>query len=212
MNESDDDRAGLTPCSMPRGRNAAATKQAILDAARRCFAHEGYEQVGVREIAARAGIDPALVNRYFGSKEGLFAEAVSRKFDLSELCEGERSTLGVRLVRVVLKKKPPGDDHDPLIALLRSSSSDVAGHMLREALLEGFVSPLAARLEGPNARQRAELVGCTLLGLLVYRTVVGGTAMQDVEQQVALVGPTLQGLIDGECAPSCALAADERDD
>ena len=54
----------------PRGRNAAATRQAILDSARWCFSRDGYDQVGVRDIAARAGADPALVNRYFGSKEG----------------------------------------------------------------------------------------------------------------------------------------------
>lgn len=190
------------PC--PRGRNAAATKQAILEAARRCFADEGYDQVGVRDIAAMAGIDPALVNRYFGSKEGLFSQAVSSKFDLSELFAGDRNTLGERLVRFVLKKKPPGQEHDPLVALLRSSSSDVAGHMLREAMLEGFVRPLAVLLEGPNAKERAELVGCNLLGMLVYRTVVGGNATQDVEQQVALMAPGLQALIDGDAFVAAA--------
>ncbi|MCC2628726.1 MAG: transcriptional regulator, partial [Thermomicrobiales bacterium] len=68
--------------SGPRCRNAKATRQAILEAAKICFMHDGYEQVGVREIAARAGVDPSLVNRYFGSKEGLFSEAVASKFDL----------------------------------------------------------------------------------------------------------------------------------
>jgi AcrR family transcriptional regulator len=181
-----------------RGRNAAATRQSILDASRVCFMHEGYDQVGVREIAARAGVDPALVNRYFGSKEGLFAEAVSAKFNLSELFAGDRATLGERLARFVLKKKAAGDDYDPLIALLRSSSSDIASRMLREAISEGFVGPLAARLDGPDARARAELIGSMLLGLLAYRTVVGPAAMpQDPEQLVALVAPTLQALIDG---------------
>jgi AcrR family transcriptional regulator len=189
------------PC--PRGRNAAATKQAILDAARRCFADEGYDQVGVRDIAAIAGIDPALVNRYFGSKEGLFSQAVSSKFDLSELFAGDRRTLGERLVRYILKKKPAGQEHDPLVALLRSSSSDVAGRMLREAILEGFVKPLAALLEGPNAKERAELVGCNLLGMLVYRTIVGAPS-QDVDQQVALVAPGLQALIDGDAFVAAA--------
>ena len=109
----------------PRYRNAAATRQAILEAAKTCFMHEGYEQVGVRDIAARAGVDPALVNRYFGSKEGLFSEAVASKFDLSHLLDGDRATLGERLARYVLQKKSTGADYDPLVALLRSSSSDV---------------------------------------------------------------------------------------
>lgn len=184
-------------CANPRGRNAAATRQAILNAARQCFGHEGYDQVGVREIAALAGIDPSLVNRYFGSKEGLFAEAVSSKLDLSSLFSGDRATLGERLVRFILQKKTD-HNHDPLVALLRSSSSEIAGRMLRDAVNEGFVSPLAARLDGPDARERAELIGSTLLGLLVYRTIVGPGGSRDVERQIALAGPVMQMLIDGK--------------
>jgi AcrR family transcriptional regulator len=197
MNDRDRDQAP-SACCAPKGRNAAATREAILNAARRCFAHDAYEQVGVREIAAIAGIDPALVNRYFGSKEGLFAEAVSAKFDLSDLFAGDRDSLGERLIHFVLKKKPPGDEHDPLVALLRSSSSDVAGVMLREALIEGFVNPLAARLDGEDALERAELIGSILLGILVYRTVVGGAGSQQFEKKLALAAATIQGLIDGD--------------
>jgi AcrR family transcriptional regulator len=159
--------------------------------------HEGYDQVGVREIAARAGVDPALVNRYFGSKEGLFTEAVASKFDLSALFDGSRATLGERLARYVLQKKPAGADYDPLVALLRSSSSDVCSGMLRQTILEDFVEPLAARLDGPDALPRAELVGSTLLGLLVYRTIVGANTTQDTDQLAASVGPAIQRLIDG---------------
>lgn len=191
------DPTGVAPDIAPRGRNATATRQAILESAKSCFMHDGYEQVGVREIAARAGVDPALVNRYFGSKEGLFSEAVASKFDLSQLLDGDRATLGERLARHVLQKKSTGADYDPLVALLRSSSSDVCSGMLRNAILEGFVRPLAARLEGPDALPRAELVGSTLLGLLVHRTVIGGAEASDNERILALVGPTLQTLIDG---------------
>jgi len=188
---------GDAPGSGPRYRNAAATRQAILEAAKTCFMHDGYEQVGVRDIAARAGVDPALVNRYFGSKEGLFSEAVASKFDLSHLLDGDRATLGERLARYVLQKKSTGADYDPLVALLRSSSSDVCSGMLRSAILEGFVRPLAARLDGPDALPRAELVGSTLLGLLVHRTVIGGAEASDNERILALVTPTLQAYIDG---------------
>jgi AcrR family transcriptional regulator len=190
-------RASEGACPPPRGRNAAATRQAILDSARWCFSRDGYDQVGVRDIAARAGADPALVNRYFGSKEGLFAEAVSAKFDLSELFAGDRAMLGERLARYVLQKKTPSNAYDPLVALLRSSSSEIAGGMLRDALVDGFVRPLAARLDGPDALPRAELVGSILLGLLVFRTVVGGAMMQNDERLLASVARTLQAVIDG---------------
>jgi len=188
---------GNAPDISPRFRNAAATRQAILEAAKTCFMHEGYEQVGVREIAARAGVDPALVNRYFGSKVGLFSEAVASKFDLSHLLDGDRANLGERLARYVLQKQSTGADYDPLVALLRSSSSDVCSGMLRNAILEGFVRPLATRLEGPDALLRAELVGSTLLGLLVHRTVIGGAEAADNERMLALVAPALQRFIDG---------------
>ncbi|MCA9878016.1 MAG: helix-turn-helix transcriptional regulator, partial [Thermomicrobiales bacterium] len=58
------DACGTPPC--PRKRSAPATRQAILEAARVCFTQGGYDQVGVRELASRAGVDPALINRYFG--------------------------------------------------------------------------------------------------------------------------------------------------
>ena len=188
---------GDGPDTGPRGRNAKATRQAILEAAKTCFMHDGYAQVGVRDIAARAGVDPALVNRYFGSKEGLFSEAVASKFDLRHLLDGDRATLGERLARHVLEKKANGADYDPLVALLRSSSSDVCTGMMRSAVLEGFIRPLAARLEGPDAWSRAELVGSTLLGLLVHRTVIGGAEAADNERMLALVAPALQTFIDG---------------
>jgi AcrR family transcriptional regulator len=197
VNGHDCSQATEGACPPPRGRNAAATRQAILDSARWCFSHDGYDQVGVRDIAARAGADPALVNRYFGSKEALFAEAVSAKFDLSELFAGDRATLGGRLASYVLQKKTSSNGYDPLIALLRSSSSEVAGSMLRDALVDRFVRPLAARLDGPDAMPRAELVGSILLGLLVYRTIVGGTMTQSDERLIASVTRTLQTLIDG---------------
>jgi AcrR family transcriptional regulator len=188
---------GDGPDGGPRCRNAKATRQAILEAAKTCFMHDGYEQVGVRDIAARAGVDPALVNRYFGSKEGLFSEAVTSKFDLRHLLDGDRATLGERLARYVLQKNADGTDYDPLVALLRSSSSDVCSGMLRNAMLQGFIRPLAARLEGPDALSRAELVSSTLLGLLVHRTVIGGAEAADNARMLALVAPALQTFIDG---------------
>ena len=79
--------------------DAAATRAAIFEAATRRFAYQGYEHAGVREIAADAGVDAAMVNRYFGSKEGLFAEVVEHAFDYRYLTDGDRATLAERLAR-----------------------------------------------------------------------------------------------------------------
>lgn len=174
-----------------------ATKQAILDAARTCFTRSGYDQVGVREIAGLAGIDPALVNRYFGSKEGLFGEVVGAKFDLRPILSGDLSTLGERLVRGIAEKKLADADHDPLLALLRSHTSDIARRRLREAMIAGFVEPLAARLEGSARVQRAELVGSILLGMLTFRSLGDPLTRRDVECEIAVAAPIVQALIDG---------------
>src|SRR3954451_9050975 len=85
-----------------RKRDAVATRDAILEAATRRFAAEGYERAGAREIAADAGVTAALVNRNFGSKEGLFAEVIKRALDIGQLLQGGRTSLADRLARVVV--------------------------------------------------------------------------------------------------------------
>jgi AcrR family transcriptional regulator len=201
MGEQHRNPVSRAACSTARGRNAAVTRAAILDAARRCFASEGYEQVGVRDIAAIAGIDPSLVNRYFGSKERLFAEATSSGFICAGLLAGDRGALGQRIVRYVLERAARGRDHDPLVALLRSSGSDATGHLFREALRREFIRPLAARLDGDDAQERAELVAAILLGLLVYQLVVASAPAAEIDRQVALAAPIVQAAIDGSGMP-----------
>ena len=85
-----------------RRRDAAATREAILAAATRRFATQGYERAGVREIAADAGVTAALVNRYFGSKEGLFAEVIRRALDMRHLLQGQRGDLADHLARLMV--------------------------------------------------------------------------------------------------------------
>src|SRR3712207_5428010 len=93
----------------PRGRNASATRQAILESALTAFAQSGYDHVGVREIAQGAGVTAMLVNRYFGSKEQLFAEAVDGTFanrgiltdDLMRR-DGDVSTLGWEIAEALV--------------------------------------------------------------------------------------------------------------
>ena len=182
------------PC--PRKRSAPATRQAILEAARHCFSTEGYDQVGVRDIASRAGVDPALINRYFGSKEGLFSEVIGGKFDLRHIAGDDLGTLGETMLRAVCKK-PGAGGHDPLRALLQSYSSDVAREKLHVAIVQGFVEPLAARLAGPDARERAELVGSTLLGIVLYRALAGPLSDAEREHMVTTTAPYVQGIIDG---------------
>src|ERR1700730_1720072 len=80
-----------------RPRNAGATREAILQSALTAFVRQGYDGVGVREIAHKAGVTAVLVNRYFGSKERLFAAAVEATFTDNGLFGGGPPTLAQRL-------------------------------------------------------------------------------------------------------------------
>src|SRR5215468_1896812 len=114
-------RAGARP---KRKRDAAATREAILEAATRRFATQGYERAGAREIAADAGVTAALVNRYFGSKEGLFAEVIGRALDIKHLLQDQRGDLADHLARVMVYGREDSRDwgHTPLMLLLHSAT------------------------------------------------------------------------------------------
>src|SRR5436309_8529426 len=108
----------------PKRRCAATTRAAILDAATRRFAGQGYECAGVREIAADAGVTAALVNRYFGSKEGLFAEVIKRALDIRHWLSDRRANLPDHLARVMVHGQEDSGErgHTPLLLLLHSAA------------------------------------------------------------------------------------------
>ena len=180
-----------------RSRNAAQTRANILKAAQRLFSQRGYEQVGVRDIAAKAGINPALVIRYFGSKDGLFAEAVTDAFRLGELLEGERKGVGELLVRYLLQDEADGTFY-PILALLRSAASPQGATLLRQGLETRFIEPLTEWLEGEERPLRASLIASTLLGIAIMQDVLRVTPLREsaVEVIVAQVAPMIQGYID----------------
>ena len=178
------DRTGA--CYMGRGRNAAATRQAILDAARQCFGDESYDQVGVRDIAAIAGIDPALVNRYFGSKEALFAEVIGSKCNLDELVKGDRAGLGERLARKMVSgcddEGENARDLTPLLLLLRSATEDRAADLLRAHFDQKNLKILADVIGGPDAATRAALVISQIIGFATMHSLIKTEALTGAER------------------------------
>jgi AcrR family transcriptional regulator len=159
-----------------RSRNAAATRQAILASARRAFAREGYDNVGLREIAGDAGADPALVSRYFGGKEQLFKEAV--RGEDQHLFDGvSRSDLAAHLADLLLDDArdpcPASEEKtDRLLILLRSASSPKAAQMIREAIDEDILQPVARVLGGGDAEVRASLCLALLMGVGILKTAM----------------------------------------
>lgn len=196
----------MTPRS-GRRPGESNTREAILQAARQGFARHGYDGATIRAIARAAGVDPALVHHFYGSKEELFAAAMEVPFTPAEvlpaLLEGERAELGERLVRFFLSVSDAGSA--AFVALIRSASSNErAATMLREFMARAVIGRIAASLGVPGAELRATLVGSQLAGLVLARHVlrVEPLASADDDTIVAWVAPTLQRYLTGEPGPS----------
>ena len=169
----------LTRMTTRRRRDKAATRAALLDAARLRFSRQGFDGVGVREIAADAGVDAALVFRYFGSKRELYAQAM--RPEVPDVPHGgpdrPAGEIAADLLReVVLADRGPAGEH-PLVAMLRSSGRADVREQLRVRICDEHLAGFAERLPGDDAALRAEMLGALLLGLGVMRSVVGSPAL-----------------------------------
>lgn len=165
-------------------RNAEATQAAILAAARQAFTEHGFDGVGVREIAAAADVNVALVNRYFGSKQGLFDEAIASAVSASQLLPSDRTDfckqLAARLVAATTVEAP----FDPTRAMIRSAGNDQAEDLMRAALEERFVSPLTDWLEGEDTALRSALVLTLVAGVAVLRDVLGLPSLRTADDEL----------------------------
>lgn len=179
--------AAADPCAKRR-RGASATREAILESARRRFADEGYERAGVRAIAADAGVTAALVNRYFGSKEGLFAEVIGLNLCLGELIGEDRSVLAERLARKMVYGWEGCEDDDntdltPLQLLLRSATEERAAELLRENLDGRASRILADIIGGPDALARAALVLSQMIGFGTMNKMIKTEALAGADRE-----------------------------
>ncbi len=195
-----------------------ATRQAILEAARDLFAAHAYEHVGLRDIAAAAGATAALVNRYFGTKEQLFREVLeSGKPYFFERLLGDRERFGEAVARIIVygdrgpdgqggmsstdadgdaPATPPAPDNVSYV--VHSLGNPTVATLVREVLDKEAVPRLAARLGGPDAALRAELVFACFAGVHALRQVVRTAALSgaDAERLVATLAPMLQACAD----------------
>ena len=182
-----------------RRRDAAATRQAILEAATRCFATQGYQTAGAREIAADAGVTAALVNRYFGSKERLFAEVIECAFDIQHLLPDHRGDLAEHLARVMVygQEDAPDRVHTPLLLLLHSAAEPDAVKLFRRDLNRTELRLLAERIGGDDAAVRAAMIVAQLTGFAIMHLVLRPKAFADArgEELVALLSKSLAACI-----------------
>src|SRR5271166_4490786 len=159
----------------PHRRNADATRKGILASARRAFARAGYDGVGVREIAQGAGVTAMLVNRYFGSKERLFAEVVAEAIATPSILTRENiasPTLGRDIAAALVERT--GNGAIPL---------------------DGFLIMLNSL-----SNQRAALVLSLIAGFQVMRQMIGVSALAEADPRTLLriLRPVFQQLVEGE--------------
>lgn len=190
-----------------RRPGVSGTREAILGAARRAFAEHGYQHATVRGVADLAGVDPALVHHYFGTKQELFVAAVRLPVNpveqLMAVLNEDPEQAGRRMVETFLSVWDHAATQNPLLALIRSAVGDEhAAAMLREFITEEVLGQIAHRLGGADARLRATLVGSQIIGLAMARYIVKVEPLASAPptQVVAAVGPTLQRYLTGDLA------------
>lgn len=153
-----------------RTTKSDATRASILAAAREAFREHGYDAAGVRMIAALASIDPAMVIRYFGNKEGLFLAAVDVDLELPDLVAIGKSRRGEALVEHLLSRWEGPEENDVLITLLRSAATnDVAADRVRKVFAKQVRRTLSAVVDQEELDRRAALVATEMLGLALTR-------------------------------------------
>ncbi|HEY1970386.1 MAG TPA: TetR family transcriptional regulator [Pseudonocardia sp.] len=184
--------------STARPRRSDATKEAIRTAARERFASDGYERATIRSIAADAGIDPAMVMRYFGTKERLFAVAAAVDLRLPGLGAVPRECLGVTLAAHFLDR---WEGDDTLVALLRAAlTHPTAAERTREMFAGQVQARVAEIVADPGeAAVRAGLIATQVLGAALCRYVlaVPPVVAMPAADLVAWLGGTLQRYLTG---------------
>jgi AcrR family transcriptional regulator len=197
--------AGGGPARTGRRPGSSDTRARILAAARAAFGELGFEAATIRGVAARAGVDAALVHHYFGTKQQLFVAAMEIPADattiISRALAGPPEELGLRIARFVLELWDSPEMHPLMLGIVRSAATDpVAAGMFRQVLAEGPFLAMARATDRPDADLRAALVGAQLVGLAMARYIVkvDPIASADREELARAIGPTLQLYLTGD--------------
>lgn len=181
----------------------SGTRDAILTAARDAFARHGYDAATIRGIAGAAGVDPALVYHFFGSKEQLFATALNLPIDADRVAEtvlrgGPHEQVGERLTRVFLSVWGNPVSRASLLALVRSATTnEQAAAMFRQFITSGVLARVTGTIDVPRLQLEAMLA--QVLGVMVLRYVIRIEPLASAtdDEVVALVAPLIQRILDG---------------
>jgi AcrR family transcriptional regulator len=182
-----------------RPRNASQTRADILSAARRRFATEGYERTTLRAVAADVGVDAALVIRYFGAKQDLFAAAAEFAIELPDLSNVDPDAVaGILLPRFFAVW-----EDESFVALLRAAmTSQIAADALRRVFAEQ-VAPKLITATADNPIQRIGVMGAFVIGLATTRYVLANPPIANLsrDELSRWAAPVIRQLLVGP-APS----------
>jgi AcrR family transcriptional regulator len=172
-------------------RSSEQTKATILAAARERFAQSGFERATIRGIAADADIDPAMVMRYFGNKDKLFAAAADFDLAMPDLSDVDRDRLGVRLVAHFVDR---WERDEIMVVLLRSSTSNPEAVQRMQLIFATQLLPVIARINSEGPERRAGLIATQMLGLALCRYVLKlpPVIAMSRDEIVRWLGPTIQ--------------------
>lgn len=186
-------------------RGGEITRRRILEAALARFATASYEDVKLRDIAADVGVDVALVHRAFGSKEQLFSAALSASKAAASHSTRDTSRLSAEFADGFFAANPD----DTLQIVVRSLTNPQAREVLRNRSMSEFIGPIAATLEGPSKLERATLFNACLVGMAIFREVLGVEALLDANK--ARTRPLIERILDA-CLAEDGAAEEAGDD
>ena len=156
----------------PRRRDAQATRASILEAAKAQFARLGYDHAGLRDIAAEAGVDVALIKRYFGGKEGLFTEALKASIGPGRWKEWDHATFPREIAEMMAGDALADEERAHAFQfLLRAATSPTTAPLLSVAVQTRFLTPIREWLAGEDGEARARVLAAAFIGFLVERLI-----------------------------------------
>jgi AcrR family transcriptional regulator len=191
-----------TPTRRPGRRPGPSSSRAdILAAARVLFGERGYDKASIRAIAGAAGVDPALVHHFFGTKDELFAAAMEFPVDpetiLPLVLAGPRAEIGERLVRTFLRLWSDPRLKPQFVGIIRSATtSEMGAALLRDFISSKIFARVAENLGVPRLNLTA--VAAQIVGVVMLRYVLEMEPMASAseEELVALLAPTIQRYLD----------------
>jgi AcrR family transcriptional regulator len=191
-----------------RGRRPLGSpdaRRAVLDAARELFAELGFERTTMRAVAARAGVDPALIYHYFGDKDGLLFATLQPPVDAATVfagLAGAADRTGEELVRrlISLWEERPEIREQMTVILRTGLSHDRASRLLRDILSSFILAALGDVLAADRRELRVAHIRSHIGGLMHARYIlkVPGAAAASPEDLVQAVGPTVQRYLTGD--------------